>query len=210
MDTPGTGLWQEIFRKYYKSILLITLLGVVFSYGMVKYVMTPEYQVSSTILYGPTKQTNISNINDLLQTTTTYNNLLDSQQVAKIVIDKYHLNMSVHSLTSEVTTTVNSQSLLSTIQVTNPSPDLAVSIANDYASTAVDYLPQVLPYDTIKVIDYANKSLVSKIRPQEKGYLALGLAIGFLVGVLLAFIRYQQFIRRKAKKRQPEYNPEVN
>jgi capsular polysaccharide biosynthesis protein len=202
LETDGTELWGIVFRKYYKSILFLILVGLSASYLVSVYVMTPKFEAFSTILYGPTLQTGITNISNQLEATSTYNDLLNSESVASFVIKKYSLPLSPSGLSQEVTATVNSSSLVSTIQVTDSDANRALEIANDYADAASEYLPTLIAYDDIQVVDRAEPDSVQKIRPRLKVNLILGFIIGLLIGVVMAFLRYQRNNLRKRASRK--------
>lgn len=73
----------------------------------------------------------------------TYSNMLSSDELAQMVIDKLGLSMTPQELASQVHASTITNTVIMTVSATDPNPQRAANIANAYGSVFADYVARV-------------------------------------------------------------------
>lgn len=183
---------HEIFETLKKRIVMIVLITVlaVGASGAVSYLMlTPIYQASTQILVSQQASGAASSALQAVgfdvdsKYIETYNVILKSPYILDEVINELDLPISHRQLNGQLNVTQEGQSQVVTIQVQDPSPQLAVDIANTTAAVFQREISNLLRVDNVVVL--AEAELLENPVPVSPNP-GLNMAIAFVVGLMTA------------------------
>lgn len=183
----------DILRKHLTSILISMFVGLALAAIITFFVLTPQYrsQAQLIVTLPQTETTNANDVNMNLQMINTYKELVTGDLVINQVKDRieseYGIDKSVQELKDSVEVTQSQNSLMFSIRATDTSSVYAANIANTTALVFQENAKDVLSVDKISIISNAEASS-SPVSPNNKLNLAIGLVLGILVGVGIAFL----------------------
>lgn len=183
----------DILRKHLTSILISMFVGLALAAIVTFFVLTPQYrsQAQLIVTLPQTETTNANDVNMNLQMINTYKELVTGDLVINQVKDRieseYGIDKSVQELKDSVEVTQLQNSLMFSIRATDTSSVYAANIANTTALVLQENAKDVLSVDKISIISNAEASS-SPVSPNNKLNLAIGLVLGIIVGVGIAFL----------------------
>ncbi|MBY4011860.1 polysaccharide biosynthesis tyrosine autokinase [Rhodococcus fascians] len=129
------------------------------------------------------------------QRVASYSEIVTSQSLAARVLGVLPLDLTPSELAAKVKTTSTPDTVLFSIIVTDPSPGQARDIANAMATELVTEVRELetpedggSPSAGVKIFQEADASSAA-VTPKTKRNLALGAAVGLLLGIALAVLR---------------------
>ncbi|WP_430616218.1 hypothetical protein IGI71_001142 [Enterococcus sp. DIV1279b] len=183
----------DILRKHLTSILISMFVGLALAAIVTFFVLTPQYrsQAQLIVTLPQTETTNANDVNMNLQMINTYKELVTGDLVINQVKDRieseYGIDKSVQELKDSVEVTQSQNSLMFSIRATDTNSVYAANIANTTALVFQENAKDVLSVDKISIISNAEASS-SPVSPNNKLNLAIGLVLGVLVGIGIAFL----------------------
>jgi receptor protein-tyrosine kinase len=169
--------------------------------GAVTLLTTPLYQASTT-LFVSTKGGESASASDIYsgtlssqQRVLSYTKLLTGETLAQRTIDKLHLDMSAKELQEKVKAAAPANTVLIDVSVLDPSPVRARDIADGLSDEFVVMVreletPQDGAVPDARVVVEQHASLPTEpVIPETTRNITLGLALGLLLGIGLAFLR---------------------
>lgn len=187
---------KELFLTLKKRMWLIasiTIVAVLIT-GLVSYfVLTPIYSASTQILVNQSKSEESLYQNYEVQTSlqliNTYSVILKSPRILNEVIGELNLSMSADELNEEITVESESDSQVVNITVEDKSPTMAANIANTTAKVFQKNIANIMNVDNVAILAEATISdNPTPIKPQPILNMLIGLVVGLMVGVGLAFL----------------------
>lgn len=187
---------QEIFAVLKKRLGLIFVsmfLGIGIAGLITFFVITPKYssQAQLIVRLPQNEVTNVNDINANLQMITTYKDLIISDTVMNEVQQRmqseYGTNISVSELRSSIQVSQSQNSQMFSIIAKGTDSLIVTNIANQTAQVFQENAKDMLSVDKITIISSATVA-TSPVSPNEKLNLLIGLALGVLGGIGLAFI----------------------
>jgi capsular polysaccharide biosynthesis protein len=184
----------QTIKKRLGMILAITFIAAVIS-GVVSYlVLTPVYQATTQLLVNQEKSEvptyNVGDIQTNLQLINTYNVIIKSPAILKLVVEDLALeDMSVEALNSKIAVSSVGDSQVVTINVNDPDPYIARDIANTTASIFQKEIVNLMNVNNVSILAEATASdLQQPIKPNPVLNMAIALVVGLMLGVGLAFL----------------------
>ncbi len=183
-------------RKSWPLIVLTTILGA--AVGVAAYLATPPTYASTVDFYVSTPQTGAISPQSGGQfaesRVNSYIVLLSSEQLAQRVVDATGIPMRPVDLSQQVTASTELNTVVVTATVTDGSPQRSLQIAQGIADTfpkLVDELDNAGRSNAVVVIHVVSGPTLQAdpISPDWKRYVGLGLAIGLILGLLIAVFR---------------------
>lgn len=171
-------------------IINATLLGVLLAAVYTFFVAVPEYSSTTQLLVNRTQQSEViqqSDINTNVQLINTYKDILKGPVILDEVRDELDLELSHTELSNKISISSQDNSQVFNIQVSDGNPYDAATIANTTASVFKENLPEIMNVDNVSVISEGIPN-ETPISPNNVLNLAIGLVLGGMIGVGLAFL----------------------
>ncbi|TRZ36820.1 capsular biosynthesis protein [Niallia circulans] len=187
---------KELFQTLKKRILLIisiTLIAMIIS-GIVSYfLLTPEYKSSTQILVNQSKtdESTFYNTNEVqtnIQLISTYSVILKSAAILNTVKNELNLDMSVSQLNGKITVDSAQNSQIMTVSVTDPSPAVALNIANKTAEVFEKEIKEIMSVDNVTILPLADdQENQSPVSPNPTLNIIVAAVVGLIIGICIAF-----------------------
>lgn len=194
----GLAEYLSVLRKHWMVIALSAIAGVVLAVAL-SAATTPRYQAESQVFVstrsGDTLNDLVAGNSFTANQVSSYTALVTSPRVLQPVIDQLGLADTVDSLAERVTAESPEETVLITIAVSDPDPQLAAETADTIASslaTVVSDLESPSGDEGSPVqISTVREAQVpaSPVTPRTALNVVLGLVLGLLVGVGIAVLR---------------------
>lgn len=183
----------EVLRKHLASIIIAMFAGLALAGIVTFFVITPKYSSQAQLIVTlPQSETaNVNDVNTNLQMINTYKDMIVSDLVLNEVKDRLESESNVKMTAGEIKDAISvnqsQNSQMFSILATNPNAVTAQKIANTTALVFQENAKDVMNVDKISIISSAVAS-TSPVSPNNKLNLAIGLVLGLMVGVGLAFL----------------------
>lgn len=181
------------------KIIAITVVAAVVGALAASLLTTPTYEASTRLFVSTAAG---SSVNELYQgnlysqqRVTSYTQLLTGETLAQRTIDALGLEESATELAAKVSANSSPDTVLVNVRVTDTSPERARDIANALSD---EFVVMVRELETPErggapgarvVVEQSADAPTTPVSPKTKRNLALGFAVGLLLGVALAVLR---------------------
>ncbi|MCV3320373.1 YveK family protein [Pediococcus pentosaceus] len=186
-----------ILRKHLGLILGSTLIITLVAGLMTFFVMTPKYAATSQILVNRKLSENMAgaqyqqNQADV-QMISTYKDIITSPTVLRDVDNKMKgqpdYDSGIDNLKGSIAISSQQNSQVFSITAQSTNPNTAAKIANETATTFKQKVVKIMSVNNVSIVSKAAPS-DTPVSPRTKLNIALGIIIGLLVGIGLAFLR---------------------
>jgi len=183
----------EILRKHLTTILISMFAGLALAGIVTFFVITPSYssQAQLIVTLPQSETTNANDVNTNLQMINTYKDMIVSDLVINAVKDRLetenNVKMTASQISNAITINQSQNSQMFSIQATNENAVRAQQIANTTSLVFQENAKDVMNVDKISIISSAVASS-SPVSPNNQLNLAIGLVLGIMVGIGLAFL----------------------
>ncbi|WP_167815091.1 YveK family protein [Sporolactobacillus shoreae] len=205
---------KELFFVIRKNVLLIigvTILAGVAGALYTHYFVSPQYEATTRILVnqldsGKSTLYTTNAVQTNLELVNTYSVIIDDPSVLNQVIRNLNLNMTADQLAGTLTVNTVQNSQVFSLTAKTGSAEQSVRIVNNVAQVFRMQVKNVMNVDNVSILSPATlASNATKVSPSLKMNTTIGLALGLMVSVGLAFlldylddsIRTQKDVRRK-------------
>lgn len=184
----------EVIKK--RLVLILTfILGAAFIVAVISYlVLTPKYQSSSQFIVNQTQQEEVGQFTqqDLrtnVEIINTYNVIISSTAILTPVIDELELDLTPGQLSDKISVSSEENSQVVTVTATDEDPAQAVNIANTTVEIFQEEIPSIMNVDNVAILTQAELSEnPSPVAPNPVLNIAIGILLGAMVGVAVAFL----------------------
>lgn len=181
----------DLFSFYLSKLVLIviaTVLGGVLAFMASRYLMTPTYKATSKLYMVSASNDSLVNLTDFnigSNLSEDYKELLLTRPIISRVTKNLGLGYSYEQLTSMISISSIGSTRLLRIDVVSPEPKEAMDIANQLATEAVYYIPEVMETAEPNIAEEAILPK-SRFKPVYTKNIAIGaLALAVLcIGIL--------------------------
>ena len=169
--------------EHWKLIAVTAVTGAVLVALYTFFLVTPMYKATATI-YVVSRNDSVLNFSDLQvgsELTSDYIKVFEMWEVHEKVISNLDLDYTYTNMASMLSVTNTSDTRMLDITVTNPDPEEAAAIANEYADVGAKYISEKMKTD--------EPTLMSSARVPENPFSpnkAKNILLGFVVGFVLA------------------------
>jgi len=185
----------RLIRKYWRSIILWAVGGIIVAGGLAFFVVTPQYKASVQVLVGQHSEnaaTQYAAQQADVQMITTYKELITNQVIlkpAQTALKKQHgYTGTLGMLKNEVSVTSTQNSQVFSIDVLDSSPKRGAQIANQIAKTFKERVKKIIKVNNVTIVSAAVPASRA-VSPHKLMYLTIGLVTGLLLGFFYASIR---------------------
>lgn len=196
---------KELTQMFWKSLCLIIILAIVGGGAMgiyAKHKQTTTYTATRDVMIthnlnnvqssdGNPYDTRVNaDINMMPTYASIAENKSISVQARKYLPKKLKKQYSVDALNSTIDSESHQQSLVLTLKAKTASPKDSVEIVNATSKALKQQLPKLQPgVGRIVLLEKASpKNVNASTKPGLKKYVAVGLALGALLGIIISFI----------------------
>lgn len=181
----------EMLKKRWLMIVSITLVAATLSGVISFFVLTPQYETSTTLIvsYRP-DQSSLMTYTELQMSqklVATYSQIVKSDRIAEAVIDKLDLDLTAAQLNSKVSVSQLGDTEILKITVKDEDPELAALIANTESEVFQKEINEMMEVDNVSTIDVA-KVPESPVSPNKLMNIAIVTVLGMMVSVGLVFV----------------------
>ncbi|MBO0472983.1 hypothetical protein IGL98_000818 [Enterococcus sp. DIV0840] len=182
-----------VLKKRIGLIIVSMFLGLGVAGILTYFVITPKYssQAQLIVRLPQNETTNVNDINGNLQMINTYKDLIKSDTVMTEVQQRMkteHQNdLSVEALGASISVNQSQNSQMFSIVSKVTDPIVAQNIANQTALVFQEQAKDMVNVDKITIISAATAN-VKPVSPNNKINLIIGLALGIVFGIAVAFI----------------------
>ncbi|MCX8496117.1 MAG: polysaccharide biosynthesis tyrosine autokinase [Akkermansiaceae bacterium] len=188
----------NVLRSRWITVCVTALVPIL---GAVAYTLTqtPLYQASTRLFVSTTAGKSVSDLysgNRLsLDRVVSYTQLLTGETLAQRTIDRLDLNMNAQTVAARVTAKSKPNTVLIDVGVLDPSPVQARDIANALSDEFVTMVSELetpsrgATPEARVVVEQRASIPGAPVVPNKKRNLALGIALGAMLGVGLALLR---------------------
>ncbi len=176
---------KELFLVLWRKAWLIILSALIIGAGAFSYtyfLVTPLYDAQA-VIYILSSSTSLTSVADLQLSsalTEDYVILGTSRPAIEEVIENLELDYTYNEVVAMVTITNPSDTHILQIKVTNPSPTMAMNIANELADVMSDRVATVMATDTPRSVERAIEA-TSPSSPNVMKNTAIGALLGFIL-----------------------------
>ncbi|MCV7217316.1 polysaccharide biosynthesis tyrosine autokinase [Mycobacterium crocinum] len=190
--------FARILRTRWKTVLGTIVIAVLsaIAYALLA---TPQYEAKTRLFVSTTSDSNATQTNDggffAQRRVLSYTQLLTGGILAQRTIDKLNLDMTANELVKEVTAEAPTDTVLIDVTVTDPSPtrarDIANTLSDEFVSmaAALETPAGALRPNAQVVVQERAEIPDGPVSPKKKQALAIALALGVLLGIVLAIAR---------------------
>lgn len=183
----------ELFMGLLAHWTLIAATAVVGAVLMALYtffLVTPMYKATATI-YVVSRNDSVLNFSDLQvgsELTGDYIKVFEMWEVHEKVISNLDLDYTYTNMASMLSVTNTSDTRMLDIMVTNPDPEEAAAIANEYADVGAKYISEKMKTDEPTLISSARVP-ENPFSPNKAKNILLGFVVGFVLACAVVVLR---------------------
>ena len=180
----------SILRKRLGMIIGLSLFGLILSFSITFFVITPQYSSTTQMLVSQTESSQPiqqGDINTNLQLINTYKDIIKGPVILDDVREELELDLTHGELSNKIQVVSDAASQVFSLKVTDTTPYQAAEIANKTAEVFQKNIDQIMNVDNVTVISVAIPD-TNPVSPNKTLNLAIGLLLGLMSGIGLAFV----------------------
>ncbi|MSD83488.1 chain-length determining protein [Lactobacillus curvatus] len=186
-----------ILRKYRRLILSSTVVCTLLAIVITFFLITPQYSASTELLVNRKQNTDVgTQLNQVqadVQMINTYKDLITKpvimDSVAKKINNGSNQKLSDTDIAEMISVSNNQNSQVFSVTAKADNAYTAADIANTTAQTFQNKAPKIMSgTDNVSIISEAKPDL-TPVSPKKKLNVLIGLVLGILLGVGIAFLR---------------------
>ena len=154
------------------------------------FLVTPMYKATATI-YVVSRNDSVLNFSDLQvgsELTSDYIKVFEMWEVHEKVISNLDLDYTYTDMASMLSVTNTSDTRMLDITVTNPDPEEAAAIANEYADVGAKYISEKMKTDEPTLMSSARVP-ENPFSPNKAKNILLGFVVGFVLACAVVVVR---------------------
>ena len=177
----------ETLRKHLVTIIISMFAGLAISGIVTFFILTPKYSSQAQLIVTlPQSDTaNVNDVNTNLQMINTYKDMIISDLVLNETED--NVKMTAGQIKDAISVNQSQNSQMFSIQAISTNAVTAQQIANTTSQVFQENAKDVMNVDKISIISGAVAN-TTPVSPNNKLNLVIGLVLGMMVGVGLAFL----------------------
>lgn len=183
------GSILKLVKRRLLFIIALCILAVGLASFVSYYVLNPKYEASASILIQGDRQEKA--INDIMagqKLVTTYAEIIRSSRIAEEVVRRLNLNMTPEKLLESVKTRTSSESLVTTVIVTDSNAQRATNIANGFGEAFNENIQAIMGVENVVFLDRA-KVPFEAISPKPFFNMVVAFGLALIAGIAISILR---------------------
>lgn len=184
----------DIIKKRWKMIVSIVIVFTLVVAGTSFFLIKPKYEASTKLFIGKDESSkdskdstyNASDVQMYQQLLKTYTDVIETNDLVARAIKDKNINVSADDILKKLSVTPGANTQILEISYTstdkNQAKDIIAAITDEFIKTST----QLISNANVKVIETV-RIPENPVSPNKKLNIALGLVLGFIVGIGLAF-----------------------
>lgn len=187
------SLYTIILKNGIVIIVLTAIFGII-GYFYAQHKQSTVYEVTQNVIINRSYKGNSASeeLQADLSLGKTYEKVIEGNNVSRQArlylpkkLKKRYSAADINSMTN--VSSVQGTTMLK-ISVTSSSANLSAEIANAVTKAAIKQIPDEIPSGSIKAVSKADQRDANSITsPSRKKYIKIGMSVGFLLGLVIAF-----------------------
>lgn len=184
----------EMIARRKWMIIIILIITTLSSFLVSKYLITPTYSATATLIVGNTQIDNDNkdnNYNNLLfyeMLVATYSQVLKSKNVLNDVVDELSFSTTAENIEDNLTIITKQDTLLIDITIKDKNPERAMEISNQISKSFVEKITEIMKLkQNVNIVDLAEIPN-QPISPNSLLYTSIGFFAGLVISIFLTFI----------------------
>lgn len=181
----------QVLKKRWKLILIFilgaTLIASIFTF----LVITPEYEVDTKVFVGKEEASkegyNSSDIQMYQKLLKTYAELIKTEDLVTKAIESSNLEIKPGVVLKNLTVTSIADTQILELKYKSKSPEEAMKVITSLREEFVKLASEIVPNGNIQIIEEATFPSAT-VSPNKKMNLAIGVVLGFMLGIGVVFI----------------------
>ncbi|MFL2145249.1 YveK family protein [Desemzia sp. FAM 24101] len=190
----------DVIKKRMSMIVSLGLIGLIIASVFTFFIVTPQYSATTQILVNRTTESaegiQLNDINTNVQMINTYKDIIKGPVILDEVSQNLGSNLTASELAGKIEITTQESSQVFSLSVSDESPYTAAEIANSVAGTFQNEIGNIMNVDNVTIISEAIAN-TNPVSPNTPLNLVIGLLLGVMVGVGLAFV--SEFLDKTVK-----------
>lgn len=183
------GSIMKLVKRRLLFILALSVAAMGLASFVSYYVLKPEYEATASVLIqGDRKDKAINDIMAVQKLVTTYAEIIRSNRIAEEVVKRLQLGISAEELLKHVKTRTNSESLLTTVIVTDSNAKQATDIANSFAESFKENIQSIMGVENVVFLDRA-KIPDKPVSPKPMLNIIASFALALVTGIAISIMR---------------------
>lgn len=195
MEITIKDLGLAIKKSWYFILIFVIGIGA-FGWWYASFTKKDVYSASAMVIVSSTSNNTTDetqmNLNDYTLSTrlvNTYSVLAKTDRVMQQVIDEMGLEMELEEFAEMISVSAEDDTEILRIAVDSDSEQFSIRAVNKLVDVFKVEVSEIMRLDNVQVIDYA-KTASHSVVPNQKMYVAAGLVIGLVAGLVIALLRY--------------------
>lgn len=196
MDTTvNFGNVFNVFKKNWKLILLMGILGLLVSSVLTFIIIKPKYEATVQVLVSRKNASQSNYYNDQqadIQMINTYKDIITNDVILRPVrqdmIELYGINLSISDLKNDIDVETQANSQVFSINVTDTNSDRGSKLANQVAKVFEEKVKHIVDINNVTIVSESQPSNIP-VTPKKGENLILGIAFGILIGTTIIYVR---------------------
>ena len=180
-----------ILKKRMTMIISVGLVMLILAAVFTFFIATPKYSSTAQILVNrkteSTEGIQLTDINTNVQMINTYKDIIKGPVILDQVSKKLDTDLTTAQLSEKIEILTQDNSQVFSLKVTDESPFEAAKIANEVTTTFQNEIGNIMNVENVTVISEAIPNS-NQISPNNPLNLVIGLLVGLMLGVGVAFL----------------------
>lgn len=183
------GSILKLVKRRLLFIIVLCIVAVGIASFVSYYVLKPKYEATASILIqGDRQQKAINDIMAGQKLVTTYGEIIRSSRIAEEVVRRLQLNMTPEKLLEKVKTRTSSESLVTTVIVSDSNAQRATNIANGFGEAFNENIQAIMGVENVVLLDRA-KVPFEAISPKPVFNMIVAFGLALIAGIAMSILR---------------------
>lgn len=185
----------EYIKKNTFLIIMFTLITGALIFGISKFVVTPQYLASTTMIINSNQEEqinkddiNYSQIQANKALVSTYSEIVKSKGISNEVIKNLNLDMDYEEFVKKVSIEPVNDTQIISVKVVDSIPERAKDIANETSMIFKSSVSKIMKVDNVQILDSAVKP-EAPASPNIFKNTIIGFCIGFIIGIFVSLFK---------------------